>query len=70
MLPPHLSPNFLHQHQPHKLAPYQSHFHTQSHPDLLLFASLHQKTQQLNPPIKIPRLLTFLPHNNTNTQLK
>ncbi|WP_398574535.1 cytochrome ubiquinol oxidase subunit I, partial [Staphylococcus epidermidis] len=37
IIPPHLSPKFLHKLQPHNLPPYQSHYHTQSHPNLVLF---------------------------------
>lgn len=63
------SAKYLAEYQPEKLAAAEWHFETEKDADLILFGVLNEETEQIKYEIRIPKMLSFLAHNNFNAEV-
>ncbi|WP_078409314.1 cytochrome ubiquinol oxidase subunit I [Priestia abyssalis] len=64
-----LSAKFLAEHQPEKLAALEWHFETEKGADLILFGTLDEESQKIKYAIHLPKMLSFLAHNDVNAEV-
>ena len=60
----------VYRHQPATFAAMEGHFHTEDHAAMVFIGQPNMETLQLDNPIKVPGLLSFLTHERWNAQVK